>query len=161
MPSRLGANPAPTSEVTSKVMRANRGRNTGPELKVRKALWSAGIRGYRLHWRNVPGRPDIAFPGLRLAVFVLGCYWHRCESCDLPIPKSNSEFWSRKFALNKERDKRKRTELEDMGWDVLDLWECDIKDSLDECVRLVSDMHSRLASNRGARLSQSMTLTVK
>ena len=131
-------------------MRANRGRNTGPEIKVRKALWSAGIRGYRLHWRNVPGRPDIAFPGLRLAIFVLGCYWHRCERCNLPVPKSNTEFWIRKFELNQERDQRKRAELEDMCGDVLNFWEGDIKVSLDECARLVVDMHNRLISNREA-----------
>ena len=139
MPSKLGPNPLPTSPNTAKVMRSNRARNTGPEVAMRKALWSANIRGYRLHWKKVPGRPDIAFPRLHLAVFVFGCYWHRCERCRLPLPKSNTSFWSLKFDLNKERDHRKRVELEKVGWEVIDVWECEIKDSLDDCVVRVRD----------------------
>ena len=139
MPDRLGANPPPTSPTVTNVMRANKARNTKPEIALRKALVAAGITGYRLHWRKVPGRPDIAFPRLKLAVFVYGCYWHRCERCRLPLPKSNTSFWSLKFDLNKERDHRKRVELEKVGWEVIDVWECEIKDSLDDCVVRVRD----------------------
>ena len=139
MPSRLGANPPPTSPTVTKVMRANKARNTRPEITLRKAMFAAGIRGYRLHWKKAVGRPDISFPGLMLAVFVFGCYWHRCERCRLPLPKSNTSFWSRKFDLNKERDHRKRVELEKVGWEVIDVWECEIKDSLDDCVVRVRD----------------------
>ena len=124
-------------------MRSNRGRDTGPEIAIRKALFAAGVRGYRLHWKRVPGRPDIAFPRLRLAIFVFGCYWHRCERCQLPLPKSNTSFWERKFGLNKERDRRKRQELETRGWGVIEFWECEIKESLGTCVASVKLEHAR------------------
>ena len=76
--------PKPLSESTSKVMSANKAKNTKPEIALRKALWSEGYKGYRLNWKNVPGRPDIAYPGKKIAIFVNGCYWHRCPKCDLP-----------------------------------------------------------------------------
>lgn len=107
-------------------MRANRARNTGPERALRKALREAGLGGYRLNWKKAPGRPDIAYPGRKLAIFVHGCYWHRCPKCHPVLPKSNTEFWSRKFELNRERDSRKRHQLEGAGWRVLELWECDL-----------------------------------
>ena len=115
---------------------------------MRKALYASRVRGYRLHWKKAPGRPDIAFPGRRLAVFVFGCYWHRCERCELPVPKSNTDFWVHKFTLNKERDRRKRMELESMGWEVVELWECDIKHSLSECVGRVRSAHQRRTLER-------------
>jgi len=139
LPSRLGANPPPTSPTVTKVMRANKAQNTKPEITLRKAMFAAGIRGYRLHWKKAIGRPDISFPGLKLAVFVFGCYWHRCQMCKLSIPKSNTDFWIRKFKLNKERDHRKRVELEEAGWKVVEVWECEIKYSLNDCVLRVSD----------------------
>lgn len=145
---RLGPNPPPTSTLTTKVMRSNRGRNTGPEVAFRKALRAEGVRGYRLHWKKVPGRPDIAFPGLKLAIFVFGCYWHRCQRCELPLPKSNTSFWSRKFDLNKERDRRKRMELGALGWEVVEVWECEIKDSPDSCVSRVRSARYRLTAKR-------------
>lgn len=70
--------PVPKSEATSRVMSSNRGRDTAPELALRRALWAAGRRGYRLHYKQVPGRPDIAYPTKKIAIFVHGCYWHRC-----------------------------------------------------------------------------------
>jgi DNA mismatch endonuclease, patch repair protein len=104
-------------------MRANRARDTGPERRLRQALRAAGLGGYRLNWRNAPGRPDIAYPGRKLAIFVHGCYWHHCPRCYPNLPKSNPEFWARKFALNRERDARKRYGLESVGWTVLEVWE--------------------------------------
>jgi len=90
-----------------------------------------------LNWKSAPGRPDIAFPRKRLAVFVNGCYWHRCPHCDLPLPKTNKVFWKRKFELNVERDVRKREELRIIGWSVITIWECEIKKDVDRCARKI------------------------
>src|SRR5271157_969325 len=108
---RDGRAPIPEKEATSRVMSANKGINTHPELVLRRALCNEGLRGYRLHWKKAPGRPDIAFPGKKVAVFVNGCFWHRCPYCHPSFPKSNVEFWTAKFEKNRERDKRKRIEL--------------------------------------------------
>jgi DNA mismatch endonuclease (patch repair protein) len=118
-------------------MQGNRSTETKPELKLRKALWSAGLRGYRLNWPSVPGRPDIAFVRWRLAVFVHGCFWHRCPHCSLPAPRTNSDYWQRKFSRNLERDQRRTQELRDAGWNVLRVWECEIERSVQECVEAV------------------------
>ena len=85
--------PLPKSEAVSRVMSANRAKNTKPEIILRKALWSADLRGYRLHPKNIPGRPDIAFTSKKLAIFVMGCFWHRCPKCGYPLPKNNQQFW--------------------------------------------------------------------
>ncbi len=130
-------NPPAVSEAVSKSMRSNKGSNTKPELKLRKALWKAGVKGYRLHWKKVPGRPDLAFPGRKLAVFVNGCYWHRCPQCDLALPKSHKTFWKEKFERNQKRDRKKNQELLDLGWRVTVIWECEIKKELDSCVQKV------------------------
>ncbi len=128
MPGLQLPNPTPTNQAVHNVMRANRARNTGPELRMRKALRDAGLSGYRLHWKGVPGHPDIAYPGRRLAIFVQGCYWHHCPGCYPNLPKSNQAFWARKFELNRERDARKRANLEAVGWTVIEVWECELKE---------------------------------
>ena len=115
-----------TSIATRHVMQANKSKDTGPELRVRAALRKRGLTGYRLHWKKAPGRPDICFPGRKTAIFVNGCYWHRCPHCGLPTPKSNVEFWEEKFARNRARDERNCEELLDQGWKVLVVWECRI-----------------------------------
>ncbi|MEA2007386.1 MAG: very short patch repair endonuclease [Patescibacteria group bacterium] len=97
-------------ESTSCVMSANKRRDTTPEILLRKAMWKYGIRGYRLDWKKVPGRPDIAFSKRKKAIFV-----HRCSKCDLSLPKSNTVFWKEKFKRNKKRDKRKVRELHLIG----------------------------------------------
>src|SRR6476646_4985472 len=122
-------NPPPSSPAVRNVMRANRARNTVPEVRLRRALREAGLGGYRLNWAKAPGRPDIAYPGRRIAIFVHGCYWHHCPECDPSIPKSNPSFWQRKFELNFERDLRKRKALEDAGWIVEEVWEHDVNKS--------------------------------
>ena len=121
--------PPPSSPATTNVMKANKAKDTSPELILRKSLISSGLGGYRLSFKNVPGRPDICYPGKKIAIFVHGCFWHRCSKCNLPMPKSNVGYWVEKFRRNKERDMRKRKELEGMGWDVLELWECDLKEN--------------------------------
>lgn len=118
--------PEPTSAATTKSMKGNKRSDTKPELLVRKRLWSAGLRGYRLQWK-VPGRPDIAWPGKKVAVFVNGCFWHRCPYCNPSIPKSHVEYWFVKFEANQERDARNIRELEEAGWKVHVIWECQLK----------------------------------
>ncbi len=132
-------------------MRANRARDTGPERAIRRALRAAGHPGYRLNWKGVPGRPDVSYPGRRVAIFVHGCYWHHCPRCQPGLPRSNPEFWLRKFDLNRERDARKRRELEDRGWIVHEVWECDIRDRLSETVATIeTDLsdHARAGRRR-------------
>lgn len=134
---RDGRAPIPKKRSTSKVMSANKAKNTKPELLLRKALWKNGIRGYRLHWKSVPGSPDIAFPKRKLAVFVNGCYWHRCPHCNLKLPKTNTEFWKKKFQRNIERDQRKTELLKKNGWKVVVLWECMIKKDILDSVFII------------------------
>ncbi|MCW0481357.1 very short patch repair endonuclease [Gaoshiqia sediminis] len=124
---RDGRAPVPTKEATSEVMRANKDRNTKPQLILRKALWSSGIKGYSLHWKDVPGKPDLAFSGMKLAVFVHGCFWHRCPHCNPNFPKSNIELWFHKFNAHQMRDRKKIEELKNMGRKTIVLWECKIK----------------------------------
>ena len=121
--------PPATNANVSKSMRANKGKGTGPELIVRKMMRDIGYPGYRLNWKKVPGHPDIAYPGKKIAIFVNGCFWHHCPKCDLPLPKSHSDFWQQKINRNIERDSRKTQQLIDLGWTVIAIWECELKDS--------------------------------
>ena len=105
-----------------------RGRDTGPEMRVRRAAHAKGLR-YRLHRGDLPGRPDMVFPKRRIAVFVHGCFWHRHPGCaKASTPKSNVAFWEEKFTRNVERDRRAYGALEADGWTVLTVWECETKD---------------------------------
>lgn len=127
--------PPPSSNAVSRSMKGNTAKNTVPEVQVRALLRSAGFPGYRLHWRGVPGRPDIAFPGRRVGIFVNGCFWHRCPHCRPTLPKSHTDFWRRKFELNRERDRRKVRELRQAGWTVETVWECQIRDRPTDVLR--------------------------
>lgn len=144
MVARAGV-PAASSEATRHVMQANRSKNTGPELKVRAALRAAGLTGYRLHWKKAPGRPDVCFPGRRVAIFVHGCFWHRCPFCAPSRPKTHPEFWEAKFARNRARDARETAELVASGWTVVVVWECRLKRG-----RLDATMDEVVASVRRA-----------
>jgi DNA mismatch endonuclease (patch repair protein) len=95
-------------------------------MLFRRALWRAGVRGYRVQTR-LPGRPDITFPALRLVVFVNGCFWHRCPACQPRLPAANAEFWSTKFRDNLRRDAKARSMLAAAGWDVVTVWEHEIR----------------------------------
>lgn len=119
-------------------MQANKSKNTKPELLVRARLREAGYTGYRLHWKKAPGKPDICFPGRRVAIFVNGCFWHRCPHCALPLPKTNVEFWKSKFERNRARDSRDNALLVQGGWTVIVVWECMLKkERLESTVRKV------------------------
>ena len=108
--------------------RPPKGRDTSPELKVRKALTALGAR-YRLNRKDLPGTPDIVLPGRRLAIFVHGCFWHG-HDCrrGSRVPKANREYWTAKVARNVARDQRAAAELTAAGWRVETIWECDLKD---------------------------------
>jgi len=134
---RDGRAPIPKTELISKTMSAIKDKNTKPELILRKSMWHRGMKGYRLHWRKVPGRPDIAFPGRRIAIFVNGCFWHRCPHCSPPMPKSHTKFWNNKFNNNVRRDSQKIEALEKMKWDTIVIWECQIKNNLHGCISYV------------------------
>ena len=124
----------PELAQTSRVMSANKAKETGPEVALRKALWHAGITGYRKNWRKAAGTPDVAFPGKKIAIFVNGCFWHRCKKCDLPLPKSNRRFWNEKFSKNVLRDKAKLKKMRLEKWRAVVVWECDIKKNLPKVV---------------------------
>lgn len=116
-----------SQEKRSALMGRIRGRNTGPEMTVRKLLYAMGYR-FRLHARDLPGKPDIVFRSRRIAVFVHGCFWHR-HDCGLAyVPKTRPEFWQRKFEGNVARDRRTKRELEAAGWRVVLVWECQLSD---------------------------------
>ncbi len=102
-----------------------RGKSTKPELIVRRMAHGLGYR-FRLHRKDLPGSPDLVFPRLRLAVFVNGCFWHRHRNCRYTYtPKTNVEFWIHKFQSNVLRDTRVEEQLEDMGWRIAIIWECE------------------------------------
>lgn len=104
-----------------------KGKNTKPEMKLRSLLRNAG-RGYRLHGKGLPGKPDVVLTRYRTAIFVNGCYWHRHSKCSLAYtPKSNLDFWLPKFAATVERDKRRIRELEARGWNVITVWQCELE----------------------------------
>jgi DNA mismatch endonuclease (patch repair protein) len=121
-----------TPEQRSWNMSRIRGKNTKPELLVRRLLHSKGYR-YRLHGRSgairLPGNPDLVFAGRRKVIFVNGCFWH-FHDCRVGqhAPKANAEFWAAKRSRTKERDAGQRHQLEDAGWEVLTVWECELKD---------------------------------
>ncbi|MBX2979034.1 MAG: very short patch repair endonuclease [Flavobacteriales bacterium] len=124
---RDGRAPIPKDARTSALMSRIRSRNTGPELALRKALHVHGVRGYRLHYRGVPGRPDLAFVGKRVAVFVHGCFWHGCPWCSPKRPRSNSAFWNAKLDRNKARDAEQVQAVKNVGWRVVTIWACQLE----------------------------------
>lgn len=102
-------------------------KDTKPELAVRSLLHRMGYR-FRLHKKDLPGKPDIVLPKYKTVIFVHGCYWHRHKGCKYAYnPKSKVDFWQKKFDGNVERDKKKRIELKQLGWNVIVIWECETK----------------------------------
>ncbi len=129
-----------TPEQRSRTMRAVKGRDTAPELFVRRLLYSQSFR-YRLHGCNLPGKPDIVFPGRRKIIFVHGCFWH-AHTCTHGArkPKANSAYWLAKLEKNRKRDTEILRLLTASGWQVLVLWECQLKcaDLLDRLIIFLS-----------------------
>jgi len=105
-----------------------RSRDSKPEMAVRRIVYGLGYR-YRLHAQALPGRPDLVFQGRRKIIFVHGCFWHGHLDCKIAHkPKSNRSYWSPKIARNNARDERNILQLRSLGWDILVLWECELKD---------------------------------
>lgn len=108
------------------MMGAIRGKNTTPEMLVRKAAYRLGLR-FRLHARNLPGRPDLVFPKWKTVLFVNGCFWHGHKGCiRAKLPKSRVSFWRRKLLENARRDARNYAALAELGWRVVILWQCEL-----------------------------------
>jgi DNA mismatch endonuclease, patch repair protein len=118
-------------------MRANR-QESGAEVKFRKAVWAEGARGFR-RGNYLPGRPDLVFPAVRLAVFVHGCYWHRCPVCAPRDVKANPDFWRSKFVENLRRDAAAQAALESSGWEVAIVWEHEIRADIGEAARRIAE----------------------
>lgn len=111
-------------------MSAIRGKDTAPEMAVRRLLFSMGYR-YRLHAKYLPGSPDIVFPGRRKTILVHGCFWHWHASRGCPIakvPQSRRQFWEHKLRRNRTRDRKSARELKKLGWGALTIWECQLRD---------------------------------
>lgn len=138
---RDGRAPIPESETVSRVMSSIKGKNTKPEITLRKLLFHNGMSGYRINCRKIPGCPDICFLRRKIVVFVHGCFWHRCPHCELPLPKTHTKYWREKFDKNVKRDKRTLRKLKATGWDVVVLWECQIKEDPIKCLRKVQEVH--------------------
>lgn len=116
-----------TLEQRSRCMAAIKGKDTKPEMIVRKYLFSRGLR-FRVQVRKLPGKPDIVLPKYKTAIFVNGCFWHGHEGCKyFRLPKSNVEFWKEKIERNIERDKESMQALFDLGWKVVRVWECELR----------------------------------
>ena len=149
----------PVNLARSAQMARVRGKDTKPEMIVRRAMHAAGLR-YRLHDRRLPGTPDLVFPGRRVTLFVHGCFWHRHDdpSCKLArLPKSRVNFWGPKLEGNRLRDVRCVAELEAQGWKVLVTWECELK-SGQRLLALVDEIRSTplIAQSGGAPRRRAM-----
>jgi DNA mismatch endonuclease, patch repair protein len=114
-----------SKEQRSYNMSKIRSKNTGPEIKLRKLLWSEGIRGYRIHY-NLYGKPDLVFVKKKIAIFIDGCFWHKCPFC-FQEPETRKEFWNKKIAANIDRDEKVNVQLRGEGWTVIRFWEHDVR----------------------------------
>lgn len=124
-----------TREERSSLMSRVRTRGTAPEMALRKALWAHGVRGWRLHPTRVPGKPDLAWVGRRVAVFVDGAFWHGHPD---HYWGQSGEFWDAKIERNRARDRRVNEELAAQGWTVIRLWDFEVARSPGDCVRRVA-----------------------
>ncbi len=134
-----------SKEARSKNMSAIKGKNTKPEVIVRKYLFSKGFR-YRINVSQLPGKPDIVLAKYNTVIFVNGCFWHLHEGCKYFVwPKQNGDFWKNKITGNAERDKRNYNALIAAGWKVLIVWECQLKQKREETLTaLVKDIESNV-----------------
>lgn len=131
-----------SKEERSRIMALIKGRNTKPEKTVRSILHRMGCR-FRLHVASLPGRPDIVLVRHRKAIFVNGCFWHGHKRCGKGrIPATNTEFWRNKISLTIKRDRRNRIQLKKEGWNILTIWECELRNIEDTAVKLAAFMNS-------------------
>ena len=127
-----------TREKRSWNMSRIKGKNTKPELLLRTLLHRRGFR-FRLHDKKLPGKPDIVLPRYKTVIFVNGCFWHRHSGCRYAYtPKSRQEFWYKKFETTVKRDKEKKEKLKEEGWDVIVVWECELKKDGDNIASKIS-----------------------
>jgi DNA mismatch endonuclease (patch repair protein) len=124
-----------TQEQRKYNMSRIKGKNTGPEVKFRKLLYSNGIRGYRIH-HNLLGKPDIVFIKKKIVIFIDGCFWHKCPIC-FQEPETRKEFWMKKIQSNIDRDKKVNELLKNDGWKVIRIWEHEIKKDPDTAVKKI------------------------
>jgi DNA mismatch endonuclease (patch repair protein) len=127
-----------TQEQRKYNMSRIKGKNTGPEVKLRKMLFAKGIRGYRIHY-NLPGKPDIVFIKKKIAIFIDGCFWHKCPVC-FQEPATRKEFWMKKIQSNVKRDEKVNELLKNDGWNVIRFWEHDVRKKPDEIVKKISEI---------------------
>ena len=142
-----------TPEQRHRCMSHIRSRDTKPEIIVRKYLFSRGFR-YRVNVRRLPGTPDIVLRRYRTVIFVNGCFWHGHEGCRYYVlPKSNVDYWRNKIERNREHDRKDRIMLRDMGWHVIQLWECQLKPKVRERTLegLVCTLNKMVLLNYGAK----------
>lgn len=125
-----------TPERRSWLMSRVRGRNTTPERFVRRMLHALGYR-FRLHAKELPGRPDIVLRPRKAAIFVHGCFWHAHRCPKGRLPKSNADYWAEKRLANRARDRRNARQLRALGWRILVIWQCELKDELAARRRIV------------------------
>ncbi|MGG1921715.1 DNA mismatch endonuclease Vsr [Chryseobacterium sp. NRRL B-14798] len=127
-----------SKEKRSEVMSKIRGKNTKPEMILRSQLFMKGFR-FRIHKKDLPGKPDIVLPKYKTVIFVHGCFWHYHKDCrEGRIPATNSKFWEEKLSKNIDRDEKYIKELQQLGWKVIVIWECEIekniKDTLEKLI---------------------------
>ena len=118
-------------EIRSFNMSCIKNKNTQPEIIVRKWLWAKGYR-YKLHLKNLPGRPDIVFNRQKKVIFINGCFWHMHKCSYFRWPKGNKTFWKKKIKENAKRDRKNIQELKEIGWKYLIIWECQLKEASNE-----------------------------
>lgn len=133
-----------SKETRSRVMSRIRSKDTKPEIIVRSFLFSKGLR-FRKNDKRYPGSPDIVLPKYKTVVFVHGCFWHLHEGCKYAVmPKSNVDYWKKKLYGNKERDERNKIELEQLGWKVITVWECQLKNNKLE--KTLNELYAQITS---------------
>jgi DNA mismatch endonuclease, patch repair protein len=134
-----------TKEKRSKVMSRIRGKNTKPEMILRKALFKLGYR-YRIHKKDLPGKPDIVFTKNKTVIFVHGCFWHFHKDCpEGRIPSTNSTFWKEKLEKNIAKDEKNYEVLRETGWNVIAIWECVVEKKLQD---VLSSIEKQIKTNK-------------
>ena len=126
-------------EIRSRIMSSIRSEQTEAEIAFRKHLWRKGWKGYRINLKNLPGKPDIAYTSKKVAIFVDGCFWHKCPQC-YKEPKSNRNYWIPKIQRNIDRDQQQNIMLEELGWTVVRIWEHEIEEDIDKCAEKVAEI---------------------